>query len=143
MRWMKALLVTLGLLAALSATAVAEDHGWGHEREHGWWGGIWGGDDHGGWWGGDDDDDDGYIPYAQYVPYVDPYSIACNFGWQDGLQAGAYDREYNRGFAYRGGSYQHADHGYVRSYGDRGRYRNWYRQSYMRGYRAGFQGRNR
>ena len=142
MKWMKVLLATGALLAALSAPALAEDRGWQGEHEHGWRGGIWGGDDHGGWWGGDDDADDGYyVPYAQSVPYVDPYSIAQGYGYQDGYSAGAYDGAYQRGYGYRDGYYRHGDHGYRRSYGDRGRYRSWYRQSYMRGYAKGYRER--
>lgn len=155
MRRMKALLVTLALLAALSAPALAQEReGWHgeHEGEHGWWGGgddgggWWGGgDDGGGWWGGGDDDDNGgYIPYIQaYGPYVNPYSIAQNYGYQDGFNAGAYDREHQREYGYRGSYYQRGDHGYLRKYGDKGRYRNWYRQSYMHGYQKGFRGRGR
>lgn len=64
---------------------------------------------------------------------------AQQMGFQDGMHDGRADFEHRRKFhPTEDGSYKHADHGYDRRYGDRGRYQQEYREAYERGYRQGY-----
>jgi hypothetical protein len=67
---------------------------------------------------------------------------AAQFGYQDGLSYGQRDASRGKGFNATGSYYyEHADHGYNSSYGDRNGYRQAYRQAYQQGYQAGYYGR--
>jgi hypothetical protein len=91
---------------------------------------------------------DGYYgnrgPYGRYGPYGgygNGSNVAERFGFQDGLNAGAYDRQ--TGHSYRpehDGGYKHADNGYDSRFGNKDTYKYYYRQAYMRGYQQGYNG---
>ena len=69
------------------------------------------------------------------------YQDAFNRGYQQGLQTGSSDS--NRGQSYnpqRSRYYKNADYGYNSSYGgNKGQYKQYYRDGFLRGYREGYQ----
>jgi hypothetical protein len=67
------------------------------------------------------------------------YNYAYQMGYNDGINDGRIDARFHRGFRPgKGSNYKHADHGYDKSWGDKGAYRQAYRNGYMAGYRIGF-----
>jgi len=88
---------------------------------------------------GDGDADDGY--YGNRGPYGGGYGInaAQRFGFQDGLNAGTYDRQTGHSFRpTHDGGYKHADNGYDPRFGNKDNYKYYYRQAYERGYQQGY-----
>ena len=64
---------------------------------------------------------------------------ARQFGFQDGLTDGRNDRAVgNPNRLGRDSNYKHADHGYIKAYGDKNQYKNYYRQAYQDGYQRGY-----
>ena len=129
MKWMKILVIALALVAGSSAIASAQEGygGWrpqNHDRDDNWRRGD-----------GDFDRDDGYGRYG----YQGAFRAARDFGFQDGVNDGAYDRDRGRSFRpEKNGNYKHGDHGYFKGYGDKGQYKAWYRQAYLSGYEKGY-----
>jgi len=67
--------------------------------------------------------------------------MAARMGYQDGLMYGRNDASRGKGYNATGsGYYEHADHGYNSSFGDKNQYRQEYRQAYQQGYQQGYQG---
>ena len=71
----------------------------------------------------------------------DGYGVksAREFGYQDGLNEGAYDRR--TGHSNRpthSDSYKHADRGYIPNYGNKNYYKQAYREAYYNGYQQGY-----
>jgi hypothetical protein len=66
---------------------------------------------------------------------------AAEVGREDGFHDGISDREHRREFRPRDtGAYRHGDHGYDGRYGDKGRYRDVYRESYFHAYEEAYRG---
>jgi hypothetical protein len=66
---------------------------------------------------------------------------ARQFGYEDGLAAGQSDVRTGRDFhPEHGESYEHAVHGWNPDMGSRDEFQQLYRQSYVRGYEAGYKG---
>jgi len=86
----------------------------------------------------DSDDRYGDRPYDDYGRrrIENP---AFDIGYRDGLAIGQRDRQ--RGKAFRpdkNDNYEDADHGYQRSFGDKGLYKSEYRDAFRRGYKDGY-----
>jgi flagellar biosynthesis/type III secretory pathway protein FliH len=79
--------------------------------------------------------------------YLDARRAAYDNGYREGLKEGQKESRKRDAFDYRGEkTYQHADKGYHREYGDRERYRQTFRAGYADGYteayrRIGYAGR--
>jgi hypothetical protein len=72
----------------------------------------------------------------------DSRRIAYDNGYREGRKDGEDDARHGRGFELeREKDYRNADHGYNRSYGDKDRYRDSFRNGYAQGYRDAY-GRN-
>lgn len=68
---------------------------------------------------------------------------AVNRGYQQGFRAGQMDRNYRRGYNYRGQSlYRSGNYGYQR-YVDSSQYRYYFQEGFERGYEDGYYTRNR
>jgi hypothetical protein len=68
-------------------------------------------------------------------------SAARQYGYQDGLNDGARDRQ--TGHSNRptqGSNYRHADRGYTPNYGNKDYYKQAYREAYQNGYEQGYGG---
>ena len=66
-------------------------------------------------------------------------SQAHRFGFEDGMHDGAHDRA--TGHSYRpthDSNYQHAEHGWNSSAGDKQQYKDQYRAAYEEGYQRGY-----
>ncbi|HKF20858.1 MAG TPA: hypothetical protein VKE93_04775 [Candidatus Angelobacter sp.] len=121
MRYFRAILLGVSLIAGMSALASAQsvvavqwrqdDDRWRYDGDHDR-------DDRGGYYGA---------------------STARHVGYQDGFNDGLNDRR--TGHSYRpthDSSYHHADRGYERSFGSRGYYKQAYRDAYLQGYSRGY-----
>jgi hypothetical protein len=65
-------------------------------------------------------------------------------GYRDGFRAGVEDRDRRARFNYRDNrDWKSADNGYNRSFGPKGRYKQFYRDAYAQGYEDGYYSRNR
>jgi hypothetical protein len=65
-------------------------------------------------------------------------------GYEDGFLAGQGDRDRRIGFKPTGSNiFKHADHGYIRAYGDKNEYRREFREAYQLGYADGYNRRGR
>ena len=67
---------------------------------------------------------------------------AVNYGYQEGFEAGAADREDNWNYDYRDCyAYQDANFGYDGYYEDQGAYNHYFREGFRRGYEDGYYSR--
>lgn len=67
------------------------------------------------------------------------YNVARQEGYRDGLRAGADDaRDRERYNPQKHSDFKKATDGYQRSYGDKGQYRQVYRDAFVQGYREGY-----
>ena len=84
-------------------------------------------------------------PYGRYPGYTsnDLYSRAQQQGYSDGYARGRYDRSIGqRTLRPQGhGAFQYGLNGWTRDMGSASVYRQYYRQSFVQGYQAGFYGR--
>ena len=65
--------------------------------------------------------------------------VASDIGYRDGLAAGIDDsRQGRRSMPEDTRDFREADHGYRSSYGDRDTFRRLYRNSFVQGYRDGY-----
>ena len=72
--------------------------------------------------------------------YYDSNRAAYDNGYREGLKRGEKDGRDNRAFNYRDEkTFQRADHGYHREFGDLDRYRQSFRTGYVAGYTDGYQ----
>jgi hypothetical protein len=81
----------------------------------------------------------GYGGYGGYGGNGYGMNLARQYGYQDGLNDGARDRQ--TGHSNRpteGGNYRHADRGYSSSYGNKDYYKQAYREAYQSGYQQGY-----
>ena len=120
----------------LSVTGWAQQ-GWYHPDDRGY--GAYGQN-------GDHDRDDGY--YRDHDGDRDDYGRSGNrrwqnqarhFGYVDGVRDGQNDAR--GGHSYRpehDSDYKHADRGYSSDFGDKGLYRQEYRQAFLEGYRSAY-----
>jgi hypothetical protein len=77
---------------------------------------------------------------AERQSYFDARRAAFDNGYREGIQLGERDGRRNAAFQYQNErTYQRADRGYHRSYGDRERYRQAFRSGYSAGYRDGYE----
>ncbi len=77
--------------------------------------------------------------YGNYGRYGNTYRYAEDRGYQDGLNTGSSDA--NRGQSYdpqRSHYYRNATYGYDSSYGNKGAYKQAYRDGFLRGYEQGY-----
>src|SRR5438874_9545883 len=66
---------------------------------------------------------------------------ARQYGYQDGLNDGAHDRQTGHSFRpTQDDNFKNADRGYSSSSGSRDQYKQWYRQAYQSGYQRGYNG---
>lgn len=73
--------------------------------------------------------------------YVD---VATDIGYRDGVAAGRNDLRAGKDYRPdKHESYEHADHGYRKEYGDKGQYKEEYRKAYTRGYQDAFRANGR
>ena len=65
--------------------------------------------------------------------------VALDAGYRDGLQAGRQDLDRRKDYRpEKHESYEDADHGYQKGYGDKKRYKEQYRKGFVRGYQDAF-----
>jgi hypothetical protein len=75
-----------------------------------------------------------------YGGYSNVYQVARNQGYSDGLSTGSADAQ--RGQSYnpqRSHYYKDGSDGYNSSYGNRGQYKQAFREAFLQGYREGYQ----
>ena len=76
---------------------------------------------------------------APRASYMEARRIAYDNGYREGLKEGQKESRRRDGFGYRDErTYQRADKGYRRDYGDRERYRQSFRAGYSEGYAEGY-----
>ena len=84
-------------------------------------------------------------PYSHYPGYTtnNLYARAQQQGYSDGYARGRYDRSIGqRSLRPQGhGAFQYGLNGWTRELGSPSAYREYYRQSFVQGYQAGFYGR--
>jgi hypothetical protein len=80
--------------------------------------------------------DDRYGRYGNY----NTYQIARQQGYSYGLSTGAADGQRNKSYnPQRSRYFKNADQGYNSSFGNRGQYRQIFRDAFVQGYREGYQ----
>ena len=90
---------------------------------------------------GDRDRDDDRGGWGGYGGSAYGMNSARRYGYQDGLNDGARDRQ--TGHSNRptqAGNYKHADRGYSSSFGNKNYYKQAYREAYENGYQLGYNG---
>ncbi|SRR6266545_7819537 len=118
-----ALFVLLGVVGLSSTTAQAQ---WGRDRDRDW----------------GRDRDDRYRRNdrnGRYGGYNDIYQMAQRSGFQDGVYTGSNDAQRRQSYnPQRSHYYRDASDGYNSSYGNRGGYKQAYRDGFLRGYEEGY-----
>ena len=83
------------------------------------------------------DDRNGRGGYGGYGNYG--YQVARDRGYQDGLQTGSSDASRRQNYEpQRSHYYRNATYGYDRSYGNKGQYKQVYRDGFVQGYNEGY-----